>query len=69
MPSSNLYIDEKLERTYRYEITEKRIGWLPLVLFLWVNYFTPDETDAFEETARQFVADAERDGYVRAPSP
>ena len=40
-----------------------------LGLFAWVNYFTTGETDAFEETARQFVVDAERDGYFRAPSP
>jgi len=65
----DLYLDGKLQRTYRYEITEKGIVWLPLLLFTWVNYFTTGETEAFEETARQFVADAERDGYVRAPSP
>ncbi len=65
----NLHLDGKLQSTYRYEITEKGIAWLPLLLFTWVNYFTTGETEAFEETARQFVADAERDGYVRAPSP
>ena len=65
----NLYIDGKLQRLYRYEITEKGIQWLPLALFIWVNYFTTGETDAFEETARQFVADAERDGYFPAPLP
>lgn len=65
----NLYLDGKLQHTYRYEITQKGIVWLPLVLFLWANYFTAGETETFEETARQFVADAERDGYVRAPSP
>ena len=65
----HLYIDGKLQSTYRYEITEKGITWLPLLLFAWVNYFTAGETEAFEETARQFVADAERDGYFRGPSP
>lgn len=59
----HLYIDGTLQRTYRYEITQKGIVWLPLVLFLWTNYFTPGETEAFEETARRFVADAVRDGY------
>lgn len=63
----NLYINEKFERTYRYELTQKKLLWLPLALFVWVNYFTTGETDAFEETARQFVVDAERDGYVRHP--
>ena len=65
----NLHLDGKLQSTYRYEITETGIMWLPLGLFAWVNYFTTGETEAFEETARQFVADAERDGYIRAPSP
>ena len=65
----HLYLDGKLQSTYRYEITEKGIVWLPLGLFAWVNYFTTGETEAFEETARQFVADAERDGYFRGPSP
>ena len=64
----HLYIDGTLQRTYRYEITQKGIVWLPLVLFLWTNYFTPGETEAFEETARQFVADADRDGFFRTPA-
>lgn len=65
----NLYIDGKFQRTYRYEITEKGVYWLPLALFIWANYFTTGETEAFEETARQFAVDAERDGYFPAPSP
>jgi hypothetical protein len=65
----HLYLDGKIQRTYRYEITHKGIVWLPLALFIWANYFTTGETEAFEETARQFVVDAERDGYFQAPAP
>lgn len=63
-----LYIDRALQHTYRYEITQKGIVWLPLGLFSWANYFTPGATEAFEETARHFVVDAEKDGYFQAPS-
>lgn len=64
----HLYLDGKLQHTYRYEITQKGIVWLPLGLLIWMNYFTTGETEAFEETARQFAVDAERDGYFQAPS-
>jgi len=62
----HLYVDGALQRTYRYEISQKGIVWLPLVFFLWTNYFMAGETEAFEETARQFVADADRDGFFLA---
>jgi hypothetical protein len=63
-----LYIDGALRHTYRYQITQKGVVWLPLGLFSWANYFTPGETDAFEETARYFVVDAERDGFFQTLS-
>jgi hypothetical protein len=65
----HLYLDGKFQQTYRYEIAHKGIVWLPLVLFIWANYFTTGETEAFEETARQFAVDADTDGYFRAAEP
>lgn len=64
----NLYVDGKIQRTYRYEIIQKGIMWLPLALFIWANYFTTGETEAFKETVRQFAVDAERDRYFQALS-
>jgi hypothetical protein len=65
----HLHIDGALQHTYRYEITQKGIIWLPLLgFFIWAERFAPGETDAFEETARHFVVDAERDGYFQTPS-
>ena len=58
-----LYIDKQLKKTYRYEITEERLVWLGLLPFVWVNFFTASQKDAFLATAHQFFHDAEQDGY------
>ncbi len=58
-----LYIDKQLKKTYRYEITEERLVWLGLLPFVWVNFFTASQKDAFLATAHQFFHDAELDGY------
>ena len=60
-----LYIDKQLRKVYRYEITEKMVVWLGLLPFVWVNFFTYTEEEAFVATAHQFFHDAEADGFFQ----
>jgi hypothetical protein len=41
-----------------YEFRRQTAAWLPMVLIAWVNLLTPSEKDAFQATARQFLAEA-----------
>ncbi len=60
----NLYVDSSLKKEYEYTITKEGMGWILFLPFFWVNFFTVDEKDAVRATARQFLLDAERDGYL-----
>ena len=61
----HLYRDGTLKQIYRYEITRKVFMWLPLFLFIWINAIMDDQSDAFETSTRQFLADAARDGHLQ----
>lgn len=62
--SYSLYERNALKKTYNYEITQKRFGWLLLLPFSWINFFTYSLEDALRSTTAQFVVDAQRDGYL-----
>jgi hypothetical protein len=47
---------------YRYPIYKKGVGWIGLLPFAWINYFTTDLADAVEGATLQFLIDAQRDG-------
>ena len=57
----DIYSDNVLKKTYSYEIRRKGLSWIPLLPFIWVNFFIPQYTDAFSATVNQFIADAMRD--------
>lgn len=60
----SLFIDSEFKTSYRYEVTRKRLLFLPLLPLFWVNVFTPSQDEAFRATAYQFFLDAEKDGYL-----
>ena len=60
----NLYQDGQLRKVYRYPIYKKGAGWLGLLPFAWINYFTTDLADAVEGATFQFLIDAQRDGNL-----
>ena len=60
-----LSVDQQEKQVYRYEIKKKGVGWLGLLPFAWVNFFTTDLKDAVQATTHQFVIEAERDGYLQ----
>jgi len=57
-----LYRDGRLKQAYRYPITKQGAGWIVLLPFAWLNFFTNDLKDAVRGTALQFLNDAQRDG-------
>ena len=59
-----LFRDGQRMQTYRYPITKKGAGWLVLLPFAWVNFFTNDLKDAVRGTTLQFLIDAQRDGNL-----
>ncbi len=59
----DLYVNTELKKSYRYEITKTEGVWIGFLPFLWVNFLTPSEADAFRATTYQFFFDAEQDGY------
>jgi hypothetical protein len=59
-----LYRDGQLTQTYRYPITKKGAGWIVLLPFAWVNFFTNDLKDAVRGATLQFLIDAQRDGNL-----
>src|SRR5262249_21155212 len=63
-----LYQDSRLLKAYRYPIRKKGAGWVGLLPFAWINYFTTDLADAVEGATLQFLIDAQRDGCF-ASSP
>jgi hypothetical protein len=60
----SLYRDGQLTQTYRYPITKKAAGWIVLLPFAWLNFFTNDLKDAVRGTTLQFLIDAQRDGNL-----
>ena len=59
-----LYRDGRLKQTYRYQITKQGAGWIVLLPFAWLNFFTNDLKDAVHGTTLQFLIDAEHDGHL-----
>jgi hypothetical protein len=64
MVSYKLYRDGHLTKTYRYPITKKGAGWIVLLPFAWLNFFTNDLKDAVRGATLQFLIDAQRDGNL-----
>jgi len=58
----SLYQDSRLLKAYRYSIRKKGAGWIGLLPFAWINYFTTDLAEAVEGATMQFLIDAQRDG-------
>ena len=59
-----LYRDGRFNQTYRYPITKQGAGWIVLLPFAWLNFFTNDLKDAVRGTTLQFLIDAQRDGNL-----
>jgi hypothetical protein len=59
-----LYRDGQRMLTYRYPITKKGAGWIVLLPFAWLNFFTNDLKDAVRGATLQFLIDAQRDGNL-----
>ena len=59
-----LYPDGQHIQTYRYPFTKKGAGWLVLLPFAWLNYFTTDLKDAVRGATLQFLIDAQRAGNL-----
>jgi len=54
-----VYNDGERLKNYNYSFNRRTFVWMPMVLMVWVNYFTPSEKDGFSAVTRQFLQDAE----------
>jgi hypothetical protein len=61
----DLYNNQKVLTSGRYEFAKQTWIWIPILPFFWVNWFTTSKLDAFTATLHQFILDAQRDGYLR----
>ena len=59
-----LYHDGRFKQAYRYPITKKGAGWIVLLPFAWLNFFTNDLKDAVRGATLQFLIDAQHDGNL-----
>ena len=55
---------DRLPKTYTYDITARQFYWVLLLPLSWINLYTYSLDDAVHSTTAQFVADAQRDGYL-----
>lgn len=62
----DVYVDDNLKKSYRYEMATTAFSWIGLLPFVWVNLLTSDYRDAFRATAYQFLRDGRSDGYFQA---
>lgn len=60
----DVFADNLLTHTYRYEIKVQAVGWIGLLPFVWINLFTTHFVEAFEATVYQFVTEAISDGVL-----
>lgn len=60
----DVFVDNALKQSYRYEISRKGFTWIGLLPFGWINLFTTQYKEAFSANAYQFVTDATRDGFL-----
>lgn len=54
-----VYNDGKRLKNYNYSFNRRSFVWMPMIVLVWVNYFTPSEKDVFAAVTRQFLKDAE----------
>jgi len=54
-----VYNDGKRLKNYNYSSNRRTFVWMPMIVLVWVNYFTPSEKDVFAAITRQFLIDAE----------
>lgn len=62
--TANVYIDNKLRKSYEYDMEERQIQWIGLLPLFWLNDFTTQYGQSFEATAYRFISDARIDGYL-----
>lgn len=60
----DLFVDNELKKTYRYEINKTLGQWIGLLPFGWVNELTVDYNTAFKGTVYRFLRDSQADGYL-----
>lgn len=60
----DVFVNNTLKQSYRYDISQKGISWIGLLPFFWVNLFTAQYKEAFSANVYQFVTDAKRDGFL-----
>ena len=60
----DLFVDNELKKTYRYEINKALAQWISLLPIVWVNSVIGDYNIAFKGTVYRFLRDSQTDGYL-----
>jgi hypothetical protein len=58
----SVFKGQQLTREYQYSFTKGGVAGLLVLPFVWINFFTSSEEEAFQTVARQFLFDLQRDG-------
>jgi len=59
-----IYENKERLKSYQYIFRQESVFWGPLLAFVWVNWLNSTKQDAFAATLRQFIQDAQGDGYL-----
>lgn len=60
----DVFVNNALKQSYRYDISRTGVSWIGLLPFFWVNLFTAQYKEAFSANIYQFTTDAKRDGFL-----
>jgi hypothetical protein len=60
----DVFVDNVLKQSYRYDISRKGVAWIGLLPFFRVDLFTTQYKEALSTNVYQFVTDARRDGFL-----
>jgi hypothetical protein len=60
----DVFVNNALKQSYRYEISQKRVDWIGLLPLFWINLFTDNYEEVFLANVSRFITDAKRDGFL-----
>ncbi len=59
-----IYKDGESQKSYSYEIINKKFVWIGAIPFSWLNYLVPQYEQAYAEATQDFLLDMQKDGYL-----
>lgn len=60
----DIHSDDRLPKSYSYDVTERKVIWWGVLPVVWVNGMTTQYAESCESITSRFITDARRDGYL-----